>query len=737
MTVAQKTGYFVFIIAILLLFLFFPSVMLHPNSNLFSIQGDGIKNYFSFLYYLQNNHGLHFTGMNYPYGEHLAFADGQPALAVPFQLLSQLFPAIKNYGVAIINLSALLSFAAGAFIFYKILLHYRVQFLFAAAGALLIVFFSPQLFRLQAHYALSYVCFFPATWYFFIKLNQGKQVLKWGCSIALCLLLSGLLHFYMAALSAFFLLCCTLLKTIFAFKKTSSNVLLLSWLSPMVALLLLTLFMKVTDTVTDRPSHPWGFFHAMADWTTVFLPHPTDLFGNANRTLPGFSEGFAYVGLVPLAALIFILLRFVINTFRFRWRYLLNRATTDQSLFLLSAIPVLLFSMCIPFIWGMESLVDHLSFLRQFRALGRFAWVFYYVAGVEAVSYIYRCFRLYRQHQLKRTAFVLAGICLLLWTAETHVRIKEVNKLVGNTASKYHAFNDANFSRLLGESGHFTSDFQAILSFPFFHQGSEQFSIEHGSSQVNALQAAYQLNIPIVNVMMSRTSLQQSCDVLQLLSDTLIDKKIVQHFTSKPFLLITSGNSFSEQENYLIKKAQLLKDAGELKLYLLPVNAFEAAKINVQERFNATIPDTGFVVRKFYSNEQLPLTLFQKNSSGDTILFEGELPGISESDTLELGLWVKIDLQLEALPFVQFERRTSDAYVVQTENYFFKHQTNVYGQCILLKQEIVVAAKDRITLRLIGKGSFSNLLIRKKNSDVFQSIGSFGFYFNNIPVKKL
>ena len=111
------------------------------------------------------------------------------------------------------------------------------------------------------------------------------------------------------------------------------------------------------------------------------------------------------------------------------------------------------------------------------------------------------------------------------------------------------------------------------------------------------------------------------------------------------------------------------------------------------------------------------------------------MPGIYSTDTLELSVWVKIDLQQESLPVLQFQRSKQDGTVLQQEDYFFKLQTNIYRQCVLLKQQIVVAANDRFTLRLSGKGSFSNLLIRKKEADVFQPIKGFGFYFNNIPVK--
>ncbi|MEJ8817992.1 hypothetical protein [Lacibacter sp. H407] len=746
----NKTGLLVFIAAVLLLFVFFPSVMLHPNSSMFSIEGDGLKNYFSVVYYLQNDLGLHFTGMNYPFGEHLSFADGQVALAVPFQYLSALFPQLKNYGFALINISALLSFAVGVWFTYKILLFYKVQPLFAAVGALFVIFFSPQLIRIQAHYGLSYACFFPITWYLSIQINNSSKLIKWSVISVLSILFFGLLHFYLAALSAMFLFCFALLKLLFAFRKISYRQHLANWLTPALGLLLLQLFMFITDVITDRPPRPWGFFYAIADWTSIFLPHPTDLFGNPSRELSRFGEGFAYIGLIPILALLFILIRLIRNLIVLRFKTIRYRLQKDTSLFFLSSIPVLLFSMCIPFIWGLEKLVDYLPFLRQFRVLGRFAWVFYYVAAVQAVSFFFVCYRLYAQRRLKQTAYTLFTLAAVVWGAETFTRTKAIRQRIEPVQSKYDGFTENSFLSQLGESGHYASEFQAILAFPFFHQGSEQFSIEYGPAQYSAMKAAYQLKMPMVNVVMSRTSLAQSCDVMQLLSDSLIDKKILKHFNNKPLLLITSGTVFSEQEAQLIAKAQLLSKVDETAIYLLPVSAFQSDKNLVRQRFQEKqinlVEHSGYWSTLDSSSVQLlhsgsskqPLAAFKSTAANEnTMLFEGRLNNCSAGDTIEFSIWAKIVPANETLPFILFERKNKNGAVEQNETILFKEQTTIYEGCVMLKRQFILQeADDIISLRLAGKGLYSNLLIRKKQEDVFQEIPGFGFYFNNIPVKE-
>lgn len=743
----NKTGLVAVTIAILLLFFFFPDVMLHPNTSMFSIEGDGAKNYFSVLYYLQNDTGIHFTGMNYPFGEHLSFADGQPGLIIPFHYLSLLFPFLKNYGVALINLSVLLSFAVGVWFTYKILVFYRVQYLFSVVGALLILFLSPQLIKLQAHYALGYACFFPMAWYFSIRINNTDKVMAWSVITVISLVFFGLLHFYLGVISVLFLFCFALLKLLFQVKKISFKQHLVNWLIPFTIILLLQLFIFLTDNITDRPPRPWGFFYAIADLTTIFLPYPTDLFGNPNRILPGMGEGFAYIGLLPLIALLFILIRIFWNSFQLKFNKMKQGCTSDTYLYFISSISLLLFSMCIPFIWGLEKAVNYIPFIRQFRVLGRFAWVFYYTTGVYAVLFFYKVYRMNAQHKLKRTAFVLISLSAFIWAAEIIVRVNEVKKRFGSVLANYNEFNDNSFGKQVGEAGYYTTDFQAIISFPFFHQGSEQFSIEHGPSQLNAMKASWQLKIPMVNVMMSRISLQQSCDVIQLLSDSLIEKKILSRLNQKPFLLITSGTDFSHNEQILISKATLLKENTNQKIYLLPMNVFEANQNSVIDLFNQrqmklknhndywSSMDSSTVYFNYFSNNTKPLSTFISNAESK-VLFENKLQGIKMNDTMELSLWVKVDPFSESLPFIHYENRSNTGSIQQSENFSFKTQTNVYEGCVLLKQQIIIKnPDDLLSIRITGRCLFANLLIRNKREDVYLEIPGFGFYVNNIPVK--
>src|ERR1035437_8133996 len=56
--------------------------VLHPWNVVLELGGDGGKNIFTYLYHILYGKGIWFTGMNYPYGEHIVYTDGQPLLSV-------------------------------------------------------------------------------------------------------------------------------------------------------------------------------------------------------------------------------------------------------------------------------------------------------------------------------------------------------------------------------------------------------------------------------------------------------------------------------------------------------------------------------------------------------------------------------------------------------------------------------------------------------------------------------
>ncbi|MBI1780127.1 MAG: hypothetical protein HYR66_01975 [Sphingobacteriales bacterium] len=728
---------------------FYPALV-HLNEFMFVPTADGLKNYYTIEYYLQHDHWLHFSGMNYPFGEHLSFADAQVGLSVPFKWLCYLFPSLTHYGIGLVNLTMVAGVFFGVFFIYKILLQFKISFWFAFAGGLLITFLSPQLFRLMGHYALSYIFFFPLCWYLFIKSEQTGKV-KWILLCIAAITCTGLLHFYLALITTVFLVTYSMLFTITHLSKKYWKGILARWGLALTPLVLLKLFMAVTDTVSDRPARPWGFFFAMSDFDTVFKAHPTDLLGNPQKELPGYGEGFAYIGLaveiILIAGILFAIYQLIKNKFSSR----INKdSSSSLSLYFIASILVLLFSMAIPFKWGLEFLLDKISFIRQFRSVGRFAWVFYYVAGITAINYL-QIFYNYIKIK-KSTSVALISICipLLIWTTEDFYRLKTVHGYCTDGFKNFTEVAETEIKALLNKSGQYSQDYQAILALPFFHIGSEKFSLDNnGQSESYGIRASLQWELPLINIALSRTSLEQSCETVQLLSDTLIDKEILSKLSDKPILVFVNSTALTPAEKNIIDHSQFLTSQGELQLFRLDPKQLISSTKNVKEIYSnkekTLYPFNGYwssntssnAVLKYFADLDAMTTgkNLQHNKDGLKTIFEEHITNLQQGDTINISLWLKINPESETLPILHaYEINPEGATVKQLEAPF-KWSTNVYEQCVL--GEIVfpiTSVGNKLKLVMEGNADYANLLIRSAKENTFiKSAG--GFYFNNIPVQ--
>ena len=73
---SEKFGLlFNLILSILYVWYLYRTVLLNLCHSFLSEGGDGSKNYFTYLYHILYEKGWHFTGMNYPWGEHISFTD--------------------------------------------------------------------------------------------------------------------------------------------------------------------------------------------------------------------------------------------------------------------------------------------------------------------------------------------------------------------------------------------------------------------------------------------------------------------------------------------------------------------------------------------------------------------------------------------------------------------------------------------------------------------------------------
>ena len=168
-----------------------------PTEYLLTPGGDGIKTYFALLYYVQFDHGMQFTGMNYPSGELLLYTDGFPLLAWLLKAWKSVFGLSMGGVVAALNCTVLLSSLPASPLVFALLRRCGVGRWYGALTALVIVLLSPQFHRLDGHLTLALPFAIPLLWYLQVRLaaaeaSAGSRA-RWLAAYIISTLLLGLM----------------------------------------------------------------------------------------------------------------------------------------------------------------------------------------------------------------------------------------------------------------------------------------------------------------------------------------------------------------------------------------------------------------------------------------------------------------------------------------------------------------------------------------------------------------
>ncbi|MBI4444456.1 MAG: hypothetical protein HY645_01000 [Acidobacteria bacterium] len=549
------------------LIIFYHFVLTAPNQTLFSLEGDGLKNYYTFLYHLKYDRSfLHFEGLNYPYGEHIFYTDAQPLLVNSVKWISSNLVDLSRYGIGVLNLSLLFMLLPASAMLFLILRRFSLPAWYAMPAAVGITFLSPQVLRFGGHYSLGYVAAIPLAWYlalrFFEKPNYGISFL-----IALNSLLWGAIHPYYLYIFSIFFLALWMAQLNHLRNSRSIFQMLIQILLPG---LLMALGLLATDPYLGGRPYPLDSRYYHATPASVFLPsYPT--FGIQSDFLVHWgepqSEGIAYVGATGLLGLILLGI-LLIRSVKCKRLKKLARPTRfrllNNSLF--AALLLLVFSLGYPLYLMPDSVLEIIPPLNQFRSVGRLAWVFYYVFSIFAFYLTFIASRSMRRLGWRRGARLLLGIALTGIVLEAGIQ----NRTVSN-----------HINHRLTDSGFCSEDFQwieqldvksyqAIVPVPYYHIGSEKVFRFAGSSGAiyYSMMASLKTGLPLTSVFMSRTPMEQARRSVSFFEQAGQSPSILDDLPdSRPFLILATHEALKPEEQALLKKATLLFENPALRLY--------------------------------------------------------------------------------------------------------------------------------------------------------------------------
>ena len=562
----------------------YSDILFDLNNSLFSMKGDGLKNYFNYLYHIKHDSSYFtFQGMNYPYNETIFMVDAHPLFSNILKFTSQNIVDLSSYSVGILNFVILASLVVCSIFVFLILDHYKFPWYLAILGAISVTFLSSNTILLKyGHYALSYSCFFPMAWFLILKFQSSNKKIKYS----LFILMNTLFWFYTHNYLGFIVLSFTFLFHIFTFilerKKTDFKSFLAIILQVIIPAVFVYSVIRICDTHIGRVDMPYTTEHRATIYSVFFPNHSylRPVFEVLFNLSPQENQSWCSVGnyigfstnLIIVGVILFVLFKLIVYK---EW-ILKTLLSKSEIVMLLSAISLLLFSMSIPFRYGLEFLLPPL--IKQFIALGRFAWPFYFVIIILSFNVIRKLFK-------KNLALVIILISISMLFSEGLSYHLELRKEISKYPNIFHENSKMSLIEPELKAINF-SDYQAIVPIPFYYKYISLNSYKSTlRSEELSMRLSYSTGLPLMSAILSRPSVIESKKILQLFISPNYNKPILKDLNEKPILLINTKGEHTHLENKLLKKSQKIFNNKNFELYHLPIDSIFITTKNELEDF--------------------------------------------------------------------------------------------------------------------------------------------------------
>ena len=730
---------------------FYGDILTSPNDYMFSYSRDALKNYANFKYHLQFDESfLNYDGVFYPYGESIIFTDIHPLLASFYKGLSFIFPNIGNYSVGIINTQILLSFIITSVVLFFVFIKLKTSRFAAIFGAFSISVLSSHILLLQyGHWALSYAWAIPLAWYLLIQFLDSKNKIKWSILIAVNTLFWFLTHGYQG-LSTLLFTATVFLVILFKNFKNKNHLLLFSKyfaIQVLTPTLLYLILVKGLDNHSLRIDAPFMTAY-ISDINFVLTPNYSFL-----KPIFNFFSDFAvkdvfwgdignYIGVFTIIVTTWFLSRYS------KYKSILKQ--DNFNLFIPASIIILVYSFGIPFKYNLQFLLDYVPQAKQFAAIGRFAWVFYFVITVFS---FYLIDKLVKRNLLRYSIIFFGALLMTIEGSAYHNKmskfIKNPNILkTENIPTVYKSILDIDADK-----------YQAVITLPMF--------IEYGSPYVHnyTAKAGYLYSVlpsftglPSMNAVISRPAINEGRNIMQIFSPNNYQKAIQNNLKSeKPFLILFTKEKLKKQEQDFLSKCTLIKSTTNYELYEISYDDifnFDATELN-SELKNAK--DSFSIRENFYLSDS---TYFYFNNfdkiTNDTTLFgSGAFSKlkIEEEAIIEINC-SKIDLnKTYNLSFWYYNEAFNQAFTAITMHEYNPYENKniqsikvhplhyniFYGNWCYVELDFMVSEKSNIlilesssTKEFIDNSLYiDNLMIRESNTDCYNQLSDSIMIKNN------
>lgn len=533
--------------------------MFAPNDVYLNGSPEGISQYANTAWHVvRDTTPVHFGGQNYPFGEHIAYTDNMACISGVLQYLHQRgLVDLRGRTAGVLNVFLLFTILLGAVFLYWVFYRLHMPVWVSVWGALAIVFLSPQHIHFGGQIALASPVFIPALLWLTVVL-EGYMVRRYVS------LVIGLLVWFSAQLNEFYFW----LSGLFLF-----GYMLWHWLRHpgwlrfysravyLVAMLLLpyvllNIWHHWSDFAVDRPRELEAFWLNRSSLAGLFLPP------DYVRHVGAVPQ--SYLGLTAGLFTLWMLLR-LFRPFPKPWRedfiHRLNKPFLYAALF--SGFLLLLLSLDVASIPGLQWLWRLPGPLRGLRQPAHLAWVYFYVANMVAV---YGCWKtaVHLPARFHRFRLPLMLFPLLLLSAEAVLwqRWVRVDPVPNPELSRP------------GVDPELLKGHQAMLSIPYYHASPADTSAQPEArfySSVRRLSLA--TGIPEMGVYQFKPSRSEMLLLLQLNGAPCDPPFILNELPDEtPLLLVVDERRLADWQQrvpHLLRAARPLANDGILRLFSL------------------------------------------------------------------------------------------------------------------------------------------------------------------------
>lgn len=606
----------VLVCAALLISLEHQDLLRAPNDVIIANSSDGFKSYMTAIWHVKHDSSyVHYAGMNYPYGEHVLFTDNQPIVCNALQWWSGNMWDVKDRVIGFMHIMLALSMIFGAGMIYLLLRKLHLPVWVAGWAALGMAFLSPQYGRFDGHFGMAHIWVLPMLLFLLCRYEERQSRRYQSLLIGALVWVAAQLHFYNLGVSAVFLGFYTLFQI--GINPSWRNIWTRGSHFTVMILLpfaLLNVWLHWSDYFADRPMSPYGFTDYIGRWEGVFLPYPYFALHRwiSEWIVPIRSLDFeaeAYVGFSATLFTLWYLFKRRTKAFEPEWEAAAYHRVHKNYLRGISfaAFATLLFGLGFPFAFNeLEWLVNYMGPLRQFRGLGRFTWVFFYVINLMMFYVLWNRSARYipgaawMAFWQKRAPFIannwvktarygmlVLPLCLLsaeaFWFQKNNPLqlVPSPAKREVAAAEPGHWLNKVDFGR-----------YQSLMPLPYYHIGSENMWLNFDFELFQKVQTtAYHTGVPDMGVMLSRTSVSRMVKSLQFsLTPCEIPDMLSELPDNRPIALMIKHSEWDAvRKNYahLTDKARTVYQGPEMTIMsLIPdsVRTWLEDKIQLEQR---------------------------------------------------------------------------------------------------------------------------------------------------------